>query len=202
MTVPATSLLGLPEEILSLILETYFASVEISLWHWAPQNDDFSRDDHYHPRKIPTSFNVLLSCKTLHRLATGVMFGAMTVKHQKSTWADLQESHFAVPFHQFKHIELDNYMPELHAPPIPHQDTWPWNWSNLRTMKMVNKFGGPAQATIKRLMCPSYIFYSYLVVLKLTLGQCLFNANKCTKCCWRNVILTTSSSRYAYIFHR
>lgn len=115
MTTSKPALLKLPQEILTLILETYFGSLTV---HIRPYNGTrnsarlIHRVPYFAPlfrrlTNIPLSFSILLTCRLLYKIAIQTMFEAMTIIHcgthqivQKDKPDDW------IPVHKFKHVEI------------------------------------------------------------------------------------------------
>lgn len=100
----------------------------------------------YHPPQFPASFNILLTCRTLHRLAQDNMFETLTIRDEGASWLQYFDTpasplapcrrHRRPPFHKFKHIELYDMV-------VPFTRLSTWLWPNLKTLKMTTRCGWP-----------------------------------------------------------
>lgn len=134
MATSGQTLVTLPEEILSLFVGIYFSEITITLWsHCAGGLQCRPGDVPYHPPRLPTTFNILLSCKTLHRVASSVMFECIKIRYADTTWMLYHEDLHCLPLHEFRHIRLSEF-------PFQLQHVLPWAWPRLKTLEILNVY--------------------------------------------------------------
>lgn len=142
MSASKLTLLNLPQEILLLILETYFASLTVGIRTCRDTRKPprlfhrllYFRSRIHHLTHLPLSLSILLSCRPLYKVAIKIMLEATTIRHSYTLWITQKNSTDKwISFHKFKHIEL--YEPRLAA-----ECLHPWSWPNLRAMKVTKSF--------------------------------------------------------------
>lgn len=128
------TLLILPHEILWQILEIHFSEAVIAIWvqKFIPgsrTNSGGRRLAQLGGHRSPFCFDILLSCKALHRIGTRAMFEFVEIELGEDAEQLITELPPAIPFREFRCITS----PLLETKPL---EKWPWG--NLKEMEVVD----------------------------------------------------------------
>lgn len=109
-------------------MKTYFSRVAVGLWPF----QDLTREDPstrgMKRPEFPTSFRILLLCKTLYRLASDVMFETLLIDdHWNIYLLDHSKHSTMATCEEFRHIRLSTF-------PSPIERFLPSPWVKLETI--------------------------------------------------------------------
>lgn len=129
------TLLGLPREILKMILEHCFTDLEVMVRYFSQRTDD--------EWEFPAVLSILLVCKLIHNLAKPVFFRTTTFGHRKIKYRKYKmfpppkvPLRTSVPVDEFMHLCVDiEYARQL----TTSDPNWPW--PKIKSLKLVEDHG-------------------------------------------------------------